>query len=235
MFFVDVADTVSRPIRLSLPQELVNLYGSDMNGRCTSVSGANSDICNGTSVLNDGIIPALSGVSDNTSQWATQLFTMRRFGTDSIVVSFEVQQVLYNSVELAVFNCPERKIYTPSVTVYIDLGSFSPERGGDNLGLEIANMTLSITSCDYLLKFCVQLGGGASPRYFNLVFPYQNNSDFVFLGEVTFLNVVDRQCGQPVPIMLTVTLLPLPTTLSLPTGQYQDILKIILSHVMPLK
>ena len=90
IFLVDAADTVSRPIRHSLPQELERLYGSDINGKCTSVSGANSDIFSGTSVLNDGVIPALSGVNDSTSQWAAQLFTMRRSGTDSIVVSFEV-------------------------------------------------------------------------------------------------------------------------------------------------
>ena len=40
--FVDAADTVtvSRPIRHSPSQELVNLYGFDTNGRCKSVSGA---------------------------------------------------------------------------------------------------------------------------------------------------------------------------------------------------
>ena len=95
---VNAADTVSRPIRHSLSQILESLYGSDMSGRCTAVSGANSDICSGMSVLNDGIIPALSGVGDSTSQWAAQLFTMRRSGTDSIVVSFEVPQVAHDRI-----------------------------------------------------------------------------------------------------------------------------------------
>ena len=207
--FFDAADTVSRPIRHSLPQELVNLYGSDMNGRCTSVSGANSDICNGTSVLNDGIIPALSGVSDNTSQWAAQLFTMRRSGTNSIVVSFEVPQGNHNRVELSVFNCPERGIYVPNVTVYVDF-YFSPER---SLGNRNTDVTLLETSCDYLLKFCVPLAGAVSLRHYDLQFSYQNNSDFVFLGEVTFLNVPNRNepCGEPELITSTATLTPLPT------------------------
>ena len=152
-FLADTADTVSHPVRHSLPQELENLYGSDINGRCTSVSGANSDICSGTSVLNDGVIPALSGVGDSTSQWAAQLFTMRRSGTNSIVVSFDVQPATYDCVELAVFNCPERGIYAPSVIVYVDTGSFLPERSSDNLGFQNTIKNLSGTSCDYLLKF----------------------------------------------------------------------------------
>ena len=70
-----------------------------MGGRCTSTSEVNSDICNGTSVLNDGIISALHGVSDSTSQWAAQLFTLQRSGKDSIVVSFEVAQSVHYCVE----------------------------------------------------------------------------------------------------------------------------------------
>ena len=200
---------MSRPIRHSLPQEeLESLYGSDMNGRCTSISGANSDICNGTSVLNDGIIPALSGVSDNTLQWAAQLFTMRRARRDSIVVSFEVPKVNHDCIELSVFNCPERGIYVPNVTVYFD----TSEMSGDNLDFRNTDKNLSQTSCKYLFRFCVELTGSVTAHYFNLEFPYQNNSDFVFLGEVTFLNVItDEPCGQPEMITSTVTLSPLPS------------------------
>ena len=67
----------------SLPSQLVSVFGSDVNGRCrcASISGTGNNICNGMSVLNDGIIPALSGVSQETnSEWAAQLFTMRRAG-----------------------------------------------------------------------------------------------------------------------------------------------------------
>ena len=64
------------------------MFGSPMNGGCSSTSGTNNEICDGTSVLNEGILPALSGVSnDPASQWASELFTMRRSGTDPIIVS----------------------------------------------------------------------------------------------------------------------------------------------------
>ena len=180
-----------------------------MNGRCTSISGDNSNICNGTSVLNDGIIPVLSGVSDDPqSQWADQLFTMRRTGTgmSRIILSFEVEPTIYDRVELAVFNCPERGIYTPVVNVYVDL-SFRPERDDDGTLTNFnTNQALLNTSCDHLIRFCVEFSGGVSVPYFNLEFPYQTNSNssFVFLGEVTFLRNAAEPCGPPELITMPV-------------------------------
>ena len=173
-----------------------------MNGRCTSICGDNNNICNGTSVLNDGLIPALSGVSeDPQSQWAAQLFTMGRAmsGTARIILSFEVERAIYNRVELAVFNCPERGIYTPVINVYVDF-SFRPVRDNDGtLTNFITNQSLPSTSCDHLIKFCVQFSGAVSVPYFNLEFPHQDNSNssFVFLGEVTFLRSGAEPCGPP--------------------------------------
>ena len=112
-------------------------------------------------------------------------------GTARIVLSFEVENATYDHVELTVFNCPERGIYTPVVTVYND-SSFRPEKNGnkdDGIAV-VANQTLLNTSCDDLLKYCVEFSDAISSRYWNLKFPYQGtyNSSFVFLGEVTFLN-----------------------------------------------
>ena len=182
------------------------LFGSPVDGGCSSTSGTNNETCDGTSVINDGILPALSGVSnDSQSQWAAQLFTMRRSGTDRIVVSFEfpILSTSCNRLELAVFNCPQLGIYAPQVSVYV--------ANAMNVDLtRIVDMTISKVSCDHLLKFCVELGGAGIPNL-NLVFPYQNNSGFVFLGEVTFLNDPNNnQCDPPEPI--TMTLPPQPST-----------------------
>ena len=154
------------------------------------MSGTNNEICNGTSVLNDGVLPALSGVSsDPASQWANELFTMNRSGTDPIVVSVGLPVVTpapnHNRVELTVFNCPQWGIYAPQVTV-----------SSADLLIDIADGTLLVTSCEYLLKFCVRFRGAFSLTNFSLVFPYQNDSDFVFLGEITFLND-PNPCAQP--------------------------------------
>ena len=223
---VIVLHTVNRPIRHTLPSpELESgLFGSPMYGGCSSdsLSGA---ICNGTSVLNDGIIPALSGVQD-TASWANQLFTMRRQGTNRTVVSLEIPSDPHNRMELTTFNCPERGINTPQVTVYI---SFDNElkilRPQDPPGLMmIADEILPNISCEYLWKFCVQFT--ASTPYLNLVFPYQDNSSFVFLGEVTFLNDLNNpQCGPPE--MITMTITPEPST----GGKYTLILSFMLLSI----
>ena len=201
---------VSHPIRHSLPtQVLHSFFGSHVTSRCTSTTG---NICNGTSVLNDGIIPALSGISNNTqSEWADQLFTMSRNLSGSasagIVLSFEVEPVNHDRMKLAVFNCPERAIYVPVVNIYMDT-FFSPEHLG---GFQEISQSLSRTSCDYLIEFCVDFNGATSVSSFDLEFPHQNDSDFVFLAEVTFLNGGAEPCDPPKLITMPVTSSFLPT------------------------
>ena len=155
-------------------------------------------------MLNDGIIPALSGVSDcPQSQWANQLFTMRRDSDRSvgIVISFEVEPVNHDRMELVIFNCPEHGIYAPVVNIYIDT-FFRPE----SLGITFkTDQSLLRTSCDHLIKFCVEFNRAVSVSFFDLEFPYQNNSDFVFLGEVTFLNGGAEPCDPPELITMPVT------------------------------
>ena len=57
-------------------------------------------------MLNDGIIPTLDGISSNeTSLWATELFTLSGERGRNIL-SFEVDSVDHDHMELAVFNCP---------------------------------------------------------------------------------------------------------------------------------
>ena len=180
-----------------------------MNGGCSSISETNSGICNGTSVLNDGILPALSGVSsDPASQWANELFTMNRSGTEEILVSVQLPpgNIIHDRVELSVFNCPQWGIYAPQVMVYIAI-SFN----GNSLIL-IADVTLPDESCEYLLRFCVPFNQGVSIQNLNLVFPYQNNSEFVFLGEIAFIDDLTpgRQCSPPELIVMRVT--PQPPT-----------------------
>ena len=184
-------------MRHTLPPALESgLFGSPVNGGCSSISGTNNEICNGTSVLNDGVLPALSDVSsDPASQWANELFTMRRCRTDKINVSVQLSadNINYDRVELSVFNCPQWGIYAPQVMVYV-----TSSLNGNNLIL-IADATLSEESCEYLLRFCVPFNQGIGNPNLNLVFPYQNNSNFVFLGEITFLDD-PNPCDQPILI-----------------------------------
>ena len=76
--------------RHNLPQNRLELvYGSKRNGNCTNVSQSfdGSPVCASTSVLNDGIIPSLDGISSNeTSSWATELFTLRKKRKNYIII-----------------------------------------------------------------------------------------------------------------------------------------------------
>ena len=198
--------TESRVItRHNLPQQRLELvFGSQNNGSCTDVSESldGNPVCADTSVLNDGIIPALDGVnSSNNSAWATELFTLR--GTHGRVtrLSFEVDSENHDRMELAVFNCPEMGINISSFSVYFD-ESFRPDRNGTNetLGSFIMESQLMVTSCDQLLVYCVKYNTTQPPtRFINLEIP-NRNLDYVFLGEVTFLNGGSELCDIGMPI-----------------------------------
>ena len=151
-----------------------------------------NNTCAGTSVLNDGFIPPLDGVSSN-STWASELFTLN--GTRGIIrLSFEVDSENHDCMELAVFNCPEMRINLSSVSVYFD-SSFRPDRNDSTLGTLIMESQLMATSCDHLLVFCVKYNTTQSPTQFiNLVIPSNSSVDYVFLAEVTFLDGGNEPC-----------------------------------------
>jgi hypothetical protein len=176
-----------RITRHSLPQNrLVSVNGSKMNANCSELSMGRNNTCSGTSVLNDGIIPALD---TSHSTWASQLFTLT--GTRRVTrLSFEVDSDNHNCMELAVFNCPEMGISLSSVRVHFD-SSFRPDRSDNiyTLGTFIMESQLMATSCDRLLVFCVKYNTTQSPTQFiNLEIPTNTSEDYVFFGEVTFLN-----------------------------------------------
>ena len=199
-----------------LPHRLELVFGSEYNSNCTNVSQSldGSPVCAGTSVLNDGIIPALDGISFNeTSSWATELFTLSG-ESGRIILSFEVDSMDHDSMELAVFNCPDMGINSPMVDIYFD-SSFRPDRIGTNQPLGNFNTESQLvgTSCDHLIVFCVKYNTSVdapSPtHYINLVFPRasETGSKYVFLGEVTFLKGGDEPSHPtPRPGKLTVTL-----------------------------
>ena len=201
--------------RHSLPQLRLELvYGSQCNGSCTNVSQSlyGIPVCTGTSVLNDGIIPALDGISSNeASSWATELFTLSGV-SGRIILSFEVDSMDHDRMELAVFNCPGMGINSPRVDIFFD-SPFRPDRIGSiqSLGNLSTESQLVGTSCDHLIVFCVKYNTSVdapSPtNNISLVFPRANqtSSKYVFLGEVTFLKGGDEPCDPtPRPGKLTI-------------------------------
>ena len=176
-----------------------HVFGSQSNGNCTNASQSfdGNPVCAGTSVLNDGIIPALDGVSSNES-WATDLFTLSR-KNGRIILSFEVDSESHDHMELAVFNCPQMRISLSSFSIYFD-ESFRPDRMVDSfLGTFIAETQLVNTSCDQLLVFCVKYTTESLTRFINVKIP-RDSTDYVFLGEITFLNGGNKSCDLGMPI-----------------------------------
>ena len=157
-----------------------------MNANCSNVTGSNNNICAGTSVLNDGVIPA---VDTSNTAWASQLFTLDE-NRRPIRLSFELDSENHDRMELAVFNCPRMGIGFSSVTVYFD-SSFRPDRDDSTLGTFIMDSQVMNTSCDRLLVFCVKYDTTMpqnATQFINLEIPRASSRDYVFLGEVTFLN-----------------------------------------------
>ena len=178
---------MSVPVRHSLPRfRTVPRFGSLKNGSCKLVMNGTyrGSICNGTSVLTDGIIPALR--IDSSSLWASQLLTMEQSRTERIVLSFELENQVYDCVELAVVNCPQRNWNASMINIYSDT-SFRPERESESLGILEANYVLSNTSCDYLVKFYVSFMP-VNTSYFNIEFPVHTSNNYVFVGEISFFN-----------------------------------------------
>ena len=191
--------------RHGLPQRrLVLVSGSQNNGSCQDLSRSlNGDpICAGTSVLNDAIIPGLVGVGQSNPQRASELFTLS--GTNTIRLSFELDSVDHDRMELAVFNCPEMSINLSMLNVYFD-SSFRPDRmQNDDLLSNLAVEALIMnTSCNHLLVFCVKYNPTQPPTQFiNLVIPHISSGDLVFLGEVTFLNGGNKPCNLAMPVAI---------------------------------
>ena len=182
----------------------MSVFGSDVNGSCTNINRNNSNICIGTSVLNDGDIPVLSGISsDNGSQWAAKLFTMQRPNSlAKIIIAFEVEPLDYDRVEIVLLNCPELGISAPFINIYSNRASFRVESADKILGNLRVNQSIIGFSCSHLIRFCFKFSHRLSDPYFNFEFPNQNNngnSSFIFLGEVTFLGD-GKQCDLPMLI-----------------------------------
>ena len=86
---------MSIPIWHSLPNaRTVMKFGSSQDGKCSSVIHNSTQhlicrgsVCNGVSVLNDGVIPALSEVHNDSSLWAAELLTMRQMNKRITVLS----------------------------------------------------------------------------------------------------------------------------------------------------
>ena len=97
-----------------------SVNGSDINIGCTSPLVGRK--CESISHLVDGCSP---DIDSSTSDWASQLVTVRKRGSTSdlplthVLLTFGFDTVVsLTGIELDLFICPEWKIGAPYITVY---------------------------------------------------------------------------------------------------------------------
>ena len=105
-----------------VPQGIESVNGSAVNMGCTSslVNIGGVMICTSQSYFVDGCSPAFD---TNTSDWASQLVTVRKTHTDEIKYSHVLLTFVFDTavtligVEMDLFLCPEWGIGAPTVSV----------------------------------------------------------------------------------------------------------------------
>ena len=178
-----------------VPYEIQSINGSDDTMGCTSLlEGSGVNICERMSHLVDGCSP---DIDTSTSDWASQLVTVRMNVTDDIpfthvllTFGFETA-VSLTGIELDLFLCPEWKIGAPFITVIADeegnLVPTNPRQSDLPLTFHISTQS----SCSSLSNVSIPFRGnaleGQSFRTLHiLASQFGPATDWVHVGEVRF-------------------------------------------------
>ena len=178
-----------------VPQGIESVNGSavDMGCICPLVDSDGVMICLSQSYVVDDCSPA---INTSTSDWASQLVTVRKTQTDEIpfdhvLLTFGFDTaVTLTGIELDLFLCPEWGISAPFISAYFDEESnlvFS----GQSLNPPTQGRTPSQSSCNSLSTVTINLGDGLrSTPYLTvhvLISSFSPFIDWVHVGEVRFL------------------------------------------------
>ena len=175
-----------------VPYAIESVNGADVNMGCTSplVDRGCVMVCESLSHLVDGYSP---DIDTSTSDWASQLVTVRRSLTeniryDHVLLTFGFDTaVSLTGIELDLFLCPEWNIGAPLLNMYAD------EK--DNLVpppcLTFMDYTPTQSSCDSLSTVSIPFEGrvfaNLSIRTLNIVVSLSTSTiDWVYVGEVRF-------------------------------------------------
>ena len=174
-----------------VPYGIESVNGSDVNMRCTSplVDRGGVMMSEKMSHLVDGCSP---DIDTSTSDWASQLVTVRKSFTDDIrfqhvllTFGFNTAVSRLTGIELDLFLCPEWKIGAPYITVYadeeFDLVFTNPRH------LTFVNHITNQSSCDSLSNISIPFIGSTYHTAHILVTQFGSAIDWVHVGEVRFL------------------------------------------------
>ena len=191
-----------------VPQGIESVNGSSVNMGCTSplVNMSGVMVCNNMSqsYLVDGCSPA---IDTSTSDWASQLVTVRKTQTDEITTNngmpfdhvlltfgFDTAVTL-TGIELDLFQCLELNTYAPFFTVYgntesnFDLSfpaSSLPFRNYPNFPDVIPHSCNSLSTVTIPISDTDTLDGSFHTWHI-LIYNFNSSIDWVRVGEVRFL------------------------------------------------
>ena len=177
-----------------LPEGIEAVNGSSTDMGCTSALVDSGDVmtCNSQSYLVDGCSP---DIDTSTSDWASQLVTVRRNEGTAAVPSAHVlltfgfdTAVSLTGIEMDLFLCPDWGIGAPHIRVYVD----EEYNLAFMFGLSFLRFVEpSQSSCVSLTT--VHLSGDtllvSSYRTIHILvdLPYQSSIEWVHIGKVRFL------------------------------------------------
>ena len=189
--------TLTTPVQVQ-PHGIESVDGSDINMGCASplVDSDGVMVCMSQSYLVDGCSPA---IDTSTSDWASQLVTLRKTQTDELTFDHVLLTFGFNTavtltgIELDLFLCPDMNIDAPFITVFADEESnlvFTYDPVNNSLPFE--NYTPSQSSCDSLSTINITLNDILTDPFFTwhfLISAFTSSIDWVYVGEVRFLGI----------------------------------------------
>ena len=192
------------PVKVVQPYGIESVNGSDINMGCTSplVDSDGVMICDSCSnnYLIDGDTPV---IDTSTSDWASQLVTVRKTQNDRVtqggnqydhvLMTFGFDTaVTLTGIELDLFLCPDMNIDAPFITVFADEESnlvITYDPGNNSLPFE--NHSPNQSSCDSLSTITITLED-RDPSFLTwhiLISSFTSSIDWVYVGEVRFLGM----------------------------------------------
>ena len=162
--------------------------------------------CTSSSFLVDGVSPNIN-TSDN--DWAAQLVTVRRNeGTADIIFRHVLltfgfdTAVSPNVTEIDFFHCPDWGIGAPTITVFYneeyDFTIHTTSTDRNAIDLPFKSVATTVSDCDSLSTVMISPDPGPYHIFHILVTFDTEPIDWVYVGEVRFLELNDEGDGQPV-------------------------------------
>ena len=180
-----------------VPQGITSRNGSSTDMGCSSSIVERDGVmvcdCNSQSYLVDGVSP---DIDTSTSDWASQLVTVRRNeGTAEIVLDHVLltfgfdTAVSLTGIEIDLFHCPTMRIDVPLITVSLNEEYDLSYRTGLQL---LRALEPSESGCDSLSSFTFTESSGSLYRVVHILITFpDSNIDWVYVGEVRFLGSSD--------------------------------------------